>query len=476
MKSFVQSRRNFLRGSSGVLGTAALGQLFGQGLAGAEKANTPGVESFPQGDPKAKRVIFLFQAGGPSQMDLVDYKPMLRKYHGQELPKSVMGDTKFTGMVNGQASFPVVASPWEFKQYGQSGMWASELMPHLGSVADDICMINSMTTTQVDHDAAITFLQTGHQFSGRPSAGAWVSYGLGSECDDLPAFVVLMSDNGGAFLQDRHWGAGFLPSKYQGVRFGATAGEAVPFLSNPKGMDTEFRRRTLDDLAKLNRLRFEETLDPEIETRISQYEMAFRMQMSVPDLTDVSDEPESTFKLYGEEAKEKGTYANCCLVARRLAERGVRFTQVFQRGWDHHRNLPKNIVEFADCSDRANAALVTDLKQRGLLEDTLVVWGGEFGRTVFCQGKLTKDDFGREHHAKVFSMWLAGGGTKPGLVYGKSDEWSFHAAENPVPVHDLHATMMHLLGINHKRLTYRFQGRDYRLTDLAGNVVKGVLA
>jgi len=474
-KHSLLNRRDFLRGNAGVLGAAALSQLLpGAAQSARCDSNAPGVGGFPQFAPKARRVIFLFQGGGPSQIDLLDHKPMLQKFHGKDLPKSVKGDAMFTGMVNGQSSFPVVASPYKFKRHGQSGAWVSDLMPNFAKVVDEVCIINSMTTPQVDHDAAITYLQTGIQFAGRPSVGAWASYGLGSECADLPAFVVLMSDLGNAFLSDRHWGAGFLPSRHQGVKFGAGK-EPVKYLNNPGGINGALRRHTLDDLRKLNGLHHDVVGDPEIQTRISQYEMAYRMQMSVPELTNIADEPDSTFALYGEDARKSGTMANCALLARRLTERGVRFVQVFQRGWDHHSNLPKKMPELCEYSDRANAALLMDLKQRGLLEDTLVIWGGEFGRTVFCQGKLEADNFGREHHGLCFTMWLAGAGIKPGLVYGSSDDWSFHVAANPVTIHDLYATIFHQLGINHEALTFRFQGRDYRLTDLYGNVVKPIL-
>ncbi len=475
----MQTRRQFLgKTAAGALGLTAFRDLLVRdlGAAAGRRSNPAGVSGFPGNNPKAKRVIFLFQAGAPSQIDLLDYKPGLKKWHGTDLPQSVKGDTKFTGMVNGQDGFPVVASPWGFSQYGKNGTWVSDLMPHLGSIVDEICIIKSVITTQVDHDNAITYMQTGHQLSGRPCAGAWLSYGLGSVCDDLPAFVVLVPDKGNAFLHDRHWGSGFLPSRYQGVRFGATPGEPVPFLNNPKGIDSKSRRRTLDDIRAFNALHRDTVHDPEIDARIAQYEMAFRMQTSVPGLTDVSDEPESILKLYGEDARTPGTYAYQCLLARRLAERGVRFTQVFQRGWDHHEGLLEKMPEYSAYTDRANAALVLDLKQRGMLDDTVVVWGGEFGRTVFSQGDIHKDNFGREHHPYVFTMWAAGGGFKPGAAYGESDDFSFRPVLDPVPVHDLYATLLHQLGIDHKALTYRFQGRDYRLTDLAGNVVRGLVA
>ncbi len=473
------TRRKFLQSTAGMIGLAAVNQLLGRATAGVPRpaaANPPGVSGFPQFAPKAKRVIFLFQAGGPSQVDLLDYKPGLAKWHGIDLPKSVMGDAKFTGMVNGQSAFPVVASPWKFQQHGRSGAWVSELMPKFAGVVDEVCLINSMTTPQIDHDAAITYLQTGYQFAGRPTVGAWAAYGLGSECDDLPAYIVIRTRKGGSFLIDRHWGSGFLPSRYQGIRFGGNDREVVSYLDNPPGITSDLRRRTIEDLRALNSVHHAVAGDPEIETRINQYEMAFRMQMSVPDVVDFKREPENTFALYGDDARVPGTYAHGALLARRLIERGVRFVQLFQGGWDHHDNLPKKNIEFCNYTDRANAALILDLKQRGLLEDTLVVWGGEFGRTVFCQGKLEQKNFGREHHGLCFSMWLSGGGVKPGMVYGKTDDWSFRVTENPVTVHDLYATILHLLGVKHESLTYRHQGRDFRLTDLAGQVVKDILA
>ncbi len=471
------TRRNLFNGAGSLLATTALQQLLGSGSAMAARpaANPPGVSGFPDVAPKAKRVIYLFQAGGPSQIDLFDYKPLLKKWDGKDLPDSVMDGAQFTGMVAGQSRFPVVASKWGFQQHGQSGAWVSELFPEFAKVVDDVCLIQSMTTTQVDHDAAITYLQTGHQIAGRPTIGSWASYGLGSENNDLPAYVALRSKEGGSFLVDRHWGSGFLPSRHQGIRVGGAGDEPVQYLSNPDGITKRIRSRTIGDIAAFNRMEAERVGDPEIETRISQFEMAARMQTSVPELADISNEPKHILDLYGPDVTEPGTYAYNALMARRLAERGVRFTQLFQGGWDQHSNLPKNIEKYSAYTDRANAALIIDLKQRGMLEDTLVVWGGEFGRTVFCQGKLTRDNFGREHHRLGFTMWMAGGGVKPGLVYGKTDDWSFRVAENPVSTHDLNATILHQLGIRHKQLTYRFQGRDFRLTDLYGNVVGDIL-
>ena len=471
------SRRRVLKGLGGAMATSALTQLLGSTDAHAaeQRANPPGVAGFPEFPAKAKRIIYLFQAGGPSQIDLFDYKPLLEKWDRKELPKEVMRGAKFTGMVNGQSSFPVVAPRWRFGQHGQSGAWVSELFPEFAKVVDDVCFVKSMTTTQVDHDAAITYIQSGHQIAGRPTMGAWVAYGLGSVCENLPAFVALRTEKGGSFLIDRHWGAGFLPSRYQGIRVGGTGDEPVKYLKNPEGISDTLRQQTISDITDFNSQHRQLVGDPEIDTRIAQFEMAARMQMSVPELADFSDEPEHILELYGDDVTQPGSYAYNALMARRLAERGVRFIQLFQGGWDQHANLPKQIKEYSVYTDRANAALIKDLKLRGMLDDTLVVWGGEFGRTVFCQGKLTKANFGREHHHLGFTVWLAGGGVKPGITYGGTDEWSFRAVENPVPVHDLNATILHHLGINHKHLTYRFQGRDFRLTDLAGQVVKEIL-
>jgi len=462
------NRRYFLGRTAKGIGAAAL-----TGLLARE-----GRAALPHFAPRAKRVIFLFQHGGPSQVETLDYKPFLRTVHGQEMPRSVIGNQRLTGMTAGQVAFPVMASPWSFAQYGQSGTWVSELMPHLARVVDEICVIKSMTTPQIDHDAAATFMQTCLQFPGRPSAGAWVAYGLGSESEDLPAFVVMVSNGKPSSIPiyDRMWGSSFLPSRYQGVRFGGT-NEPVLFLKNPPGMSPRMRRRTLDDLAALNELNYREFGDPEIRTRIAQYELAFRMQTSVPELTDVSGEPQSTFDLYGEEARRPGTYAANCLLARRLVERGTRFVQLFHRGWDAHFDIPRDMPRQCGQTDQATAGLIADLKARGLLEDTLVIWGGEFGRSTFSQGSNpTLKKFGRDHHGRCFTMFLAGGGVKGGLSYGASDKWAFNIAENPVSVYDLYATVFHLLGLDHERLTYRFQGRDYRLTDLYGKVVRGILA
>ncbi|MEP7365795.1 MAG: DUF1501 domain-containing protein [Acidobacteriota bacterium] len=467
------TRRHFFARTATGLGTAALSTLLGaEGM-----KPTGGLPGFPNFAPKAKRVIYLFQHGAPSQLDIFDYKPQLAEARGKDLPASIRMGQRLTGMTAYQASFPVAPSIFKFAQSGKSGMWLSELIPHTASVADDICLVKTLHTEAINHDPAVAFFQTGFQLAGRPSMGAWVSYGLGSENQDLPAFVVMVSQGTGnaQALADRAWGAGFLPSKYQGVKFRA-GGDPVLYLSNPPGYDSSARRRYLDDLAKLNEVSQQEIQDPEISTRIAQYEMAFRMQTSVPELTDLSKEPDSTFELYGPDSRKPGSYAANCILARRMAERGVRFIQLFHRGWDQHGNLPREIKQQCQQTDQPSAALVKDLKQRGLLDDTLIVWGGEFGRTVYSQGTLTETNYGRDHHPRCFSMWLAGGGIKPGLTYGETDDFSYNIAEKPMEIHDLHATMMHLLGVDHTKLTYKFQGRHYRLTDVHGQVVKEILS
>ena len=474
-RNSVAGRRAFLSQTAGGLGAIALASLLARDSEAAPRANAPGIDGLPNLPVKAKRVIYLFQSGAPSQIDLFDEKPALADLRATELPESIRKGQRLTGMTSTQESFPVAPSMFKFKRHGQSGVNLSELLPHTAKIADDICVVRSMFTEAINHDPAITFFQTGFQLAGRPSIGSWLSYGLGSDNDDLPAFVAMVSGEGGQPLYDRLWGSGFLPTKYQGVRF-RSAGDPVLFLSNPKGLDSGTRRRMLDDLAQLNSLRFDEVGDPEISTRTAQYEMAFRMQTSVPDLIDLSSEPDHIFELYGQDAKVPGTFAYNCLLARRLAERGVRFTQLFHRGWDQHAKLPTAIGKQCKDTDQASAALVLDLKQRGLLEDTLIVWGGEFGRTVYCQGNLTKDDYGRDHHPRCFSLWLAGGGIKGGQTYGSTDDYSYNITENPVHVHDLHATLLHCLGIDHTKLTFRFQGRRYRLTDVHGSVVEELLA
>ena len=462
------TRRHFLARTGYGLGTAALGSLL--------SASTAGELHFPA---KAKRVIFLFQSGGPSHLDLFDYKPDLGAQFDKDLPDSVRQGQRITGMVSGQTRLPVQPSRYAFSQAGESGNWFSELLPHTKGVGDELCVVRSMFTEAINHDPAITFMQSGSQLPGRPSMGAWLDYGLGSVNENLPAFVVMNSlpSNGNADqgLLSRLWGSGFLPSKHQGVQLRST-GDPVLYLNDPAGLTRERRRTMLDGLGEMNRLALQQEGDPEIETRIAQYEMAFRMQASVPDLLDLKNESDATYQLYGEEAKKPGTFARNCLMARRLAERGVRFIQLYHRGWDHHGDLVGRIKGQAFDIDQASAGLITDLKQRGMLDDTLVIFGGEFGRTVYAQGGASHDNYGRDHHGKAFSLWMAGGGIKRGLSYGKTDDFGFNVIENPVHVHDLHATLLQCLGIDHERLTYRFQGRSFRLTDVHGKVIKELLA
>ncbi len=471
-----ETRRHLLTQGVQSVGFAALATLMGEsGVAKADQStHGAGLAGFPNLPVRAKRVISLFQSGAPSQIDLFDFKPGLATLRGSELPDSIRQGQRLTGMTSGQASFPIAPSKFQFAQHGESGAWISELLPYTSKIADDLCFIKTMHTEAINHDPAITFMQTGAQLAGRPSLGAWLSYGLGSENADLPAFVAMISGSGDQPLYDRLWGSGFLPTRYAGVKF-RSLGDPVLFLSNPPGISSQLRRGLLDDLAAMNQLKLQETGDPEISTRISQYEMAYRMQTSVPELTDISSEPVSTFDLYGEDAKKPGTFAWNCLLARRLCERGVRFVQLFHRGWDQHLELPKNITLQCRVTDQPTAALVQDLKQRGLLEDTLVVWGGEFGRTVYCQGKLTPEDYGRDHHPRCFTIWLAGAGIKSGVTIGETDDFSYNIVRDPVHIHDLNATILHVLGIDHTKLTFKFQGRHYRLTDVHGELVQSIL-
>jgi hypothetical protein len=471
------TRRTFLRQSGGGIGLAALGGLLAGGSSThAHAAMLPG---FPNHAPKAKRIIYLFQSGAPSQMDLFDPKPEMSGQRGKDLPESIRKGQRLTTMTSGQKSFPIAPSIFKFAQYGQSGAWFSEVMPHMASIADEWCIVRSMHTEAINHDPAITFMQTGSQLAGRPSIGAWTAYGLGSENSDLPSYVVLTSfgtgRKGDQPLYDRLWSAGFLPAKYQGVKF-RNKGEPVLYLNNPVGMDRALRRDSLDELGELNQHQHSHLGDPEIQNRIAQYELAFRMQASVPELTDFSNESESVLASYGPEVRTPGTYAANCLLARRLAERDVRFIQLFHMGWDHHGGLPPAVRGQCSDTDQPTAALIKDLKQRGLLEDTLIVWGGEFGRTIYSQGAITETSYGRDHHPRCFTMLLAGAGLKKGLTYGATDEFCYNITENPVHVHDLNATILHLMGVDHTRLTYRYQGRDFRLTDVHGNLVNGILA
>ncbi len=462
----MQTRRQLLNTA---LGTAAVASLMrGEGLAAT------GLTHFA---PTAKRVVYLFQSGGPSHIELLDEKPELRRLHGTELPDSIRQGQRLTGMTSGQSSFPVIASKFAYRTCGEAGVRVSELLPHTGDVIDDICLIRSMHTEAINHDPAITFIQTGSQQPGRPSLGAWASYGLGSEAEDLPAFLVLISHGSGSDanqgLLERLWGSGFLPSNHQGVKL-RSSGDPVLYLNDPKGLDRSLRRDMLNRIAALNRKKLEESGDPEIATRISQYEMAFRMQSSVPELVDLSKEPESTFQLYGDDARKPGTFAANCLLTRRLFEKGVRFVQLYHRGWDQHGGLPANLPKQCRDIDQPQAALIRDLKQRGMLDDTLIIWGGEFGRTVYGQGGL-QDNYGRDHHGRCFSMWLAGGGIRGGQVIGQTDDYAYNIVQDPIHIHDLNATILRCLGFDHELLTFRYQGRDFRLTDIHGRVVDQML-
>ena len=482
---FMTRRQLFGRGAKGI-GAAALAWLMNPKLLSGLPARaglgvdskTGGLAGLPHFAPRAKRVIFLHQSGAPSQIDLYDYKPKLNELRGHDLPPSVRKGQRITGMTSGQDSLPLTPSIFKFSQHGVSGTWISELLPHTAKIVDDIAIIRTVHTEAINHDPAITFVQTGSQQPGRPSMGAWVSYGLGSENRNLPDYVVLISQANAEIndqpLFSRLWGSGFLRSEHQGVKFRAS-GDPVLYLSDPPGINSVTRRRMLDSLADLNRMKVQAFSDPEIETRIAQYEMAYRMQTSVPELMDLSDEPDCIFELYGPDSRKPGTYAANCLLARRLIERDVRFVQLYHRGWDQHGNLPRDIVLQCRGTDQASAALVIDLKQRGLLDETLVFWGGEFGRTVYCQGRLTETNYGRDHHPRCFTIWMAGGGIKPGINVGETDDFSYNIVSEPVHIHDLQATILHCLGVDHKRLTFKFQGRHFRLTDIHGNVIQKVL-
>jgi hypothetical protein len=485
-RSLQLNRRAFLSKSALGIGGAALASLLGlrffrpnaQGILQEDQSGLQGIMEALHHPAKAKRVIYLFQSGGPSQLELFDYKPLLNKMRGQDLPESVRNGQRLTGMTSGQDAFPLVGSQFNFQQHGESGAWMSDLLPYTSKIADELCVIKSMYTEAINHDPAITFFQTGSQQPGRPSIGSWLSYGLGSSNENLPAFTVLLSRGtgrpNGQPLYSRLWGNGFLHSLHQGVQFRA-AKDPVLYLNDPAGLDRAARRRMLDQLEALNHQQYEETHDPEINSRIAQYEMAYRMQTSVPEVMDVGKEPDYIYQMYGPDATTPGTYAANCLLARRLAEKGVRFIQLYHMGWDQHDNLPGAIARQAKDVDQASAALVMDLKQRGMLEDTLVIWGGEFGRTNYSQGVLTDTNYGRDHHPRCFTMWMAGGGVKPGMIYGETDDFGYNITENPVHVHDFQATMLHLLGIDHERLTYKYQGRRFRLTDVEGHLVKDIM-
>ncbi len=479
------TRRQALGRSASGLGTAALGtaalagSLATEANAASSSISSGGILQRPHHRPTAKRVIYLFMSGAPSQIDMWDHKPEMEKHYDKDLPESIRRGQRITTMTSGQSRFPIAPSVYKFARHGESGTSISELLPHTASIVDKLAVVRSVYTEAINHDPAITFIQTGHQQPGRPSLGAWLNYGLGSPNQDLPGFVVLTSSWTGRkdaqALYSRLWGSGFLPSAHQGVAL-RSKGDPVLYLSNPKGIDRKMRRRMLDGLAELNQHQFEQNGDPEIQSRIKQYELGYRMQSSVPDLVDFKDEPEHILDMYGPDVRKPGTFAASCLMARRMAERGVPLTQIFIRGWDQHFNVTGHLPKQCRDIDQPCAALIMDLEQRGMLDDTLVVWGGEFGRTIYCQGKLSRKNYGRDHHPRCFTMWMAGGGIKGGLSYGKTDDFSYNIDENPVHIHDINTTILHCLGIDHERLTYRFQGRDYRLTDVHGKVVTALLA
>jgi hypothetical protein len=484
LKQFYEGkRREFLKGSVLGLGSVALGSLMGCGnkkngglttLPMEEDINKPLIN--PHFLPKAKRVIYLFQSGGPSQMELFDYKPKLYEMHGQEIPESVIGKNRISGMVSNQYSFPLAMPSAVFSQHGANGTYLSEHIPNIASIVDDLCIVRSMFTEQINHEPAVIFTQTGNQLSGRPCIGSWLSYGLGSMNENLPSFIVMLSKGGGDQpISNASWSNGFLPSHHQGVQFMSTS-DPVPFLNNPSGIDRMDRRKALDFIKHINRMQNETWKDPEVESQINQHEMAYRMQMAIPSITDLSDEPQHILDMYGEDVLKPGTFAYNCLIARRLAERDVRFIQLYHLGWDHHGGLYSGIRRATKQTDQASAALVKDLKQRGLLDDTLVIWGGEFGRTSFSQGMLTPQGFGRDHHPGCYTIWMAGGGVKPGLVYGETDDFAHNVVKDKVHVHDFQATLMHLMGIDHEKFIYKAQGRRYRLTDVAGKVVHDLIA
>lgn len=472
------TRRHFLTRAGLGIGSIALGSLLAPGIFGRKQEE---LETLPLGvaqfAPKAKRVIYLFQNGAPSQLETFDYKPKLNEMMGQDLPASIRMGQRLTGMTANQEKFPLVGSAFEFKQHGKSGAWVSSMFPHMASIVDDICIIKTIHTEAINHDPALTFFQTGAQQGNRPSMGAWTSYGLGSENKNLPAYCVLLSRGrgNGQGVYSKLWTNGFLDSVHQGVVF-SSGEDPILYLNNPDGQDRSSRRDMLDQLSKLNSMAFDQYGDPEIQSKIQQYEMSYRMQTAVPELTDLSKEPDHIIRMYGPECLVPGTYAANCLLARKLSESGVRFVQLYHQGWDQHGNLVGEMPLQAQDVDRASAALVKDLKQRGLLDETLVIWGGEFGRTNYCQGNLGKDNYGRDHHPKCFSIWMAGGGIKPGTVYGETDEFGYNIVKDPVSVHDFHATIQHLMGIDHEKLTYKHLGRRYRLTDIAGQIVPGIMA
>jgi hypothetical protein len=471
------NRRKFLSRMSIGLGSAALGSLLIPDLFSSSSPEEAIMQGLPHFAPKAKRVIYLFQNGAPSQLETFDYKPLLNKMVGQNLPESIRNGQRLTGMTASQTTFPLVGSYFGFKQYGNSGAWVSDLFPHMSKIVDDICIVKTMHTEAINHDPALTFFQSGAQQGNRPSMGSWVSYGLGTENSNLPAFCVLLSrgKGNGQGVYSKLWTNGFLDSVHQGVQF--SSGEnPILYLQDPDGMDRNTRRKMVDQIAALNEMELKNFGDPETAAKISQYEMAYRMQTAVPEIMDTSRESEDIIKLYGADCLVPGTYAANCLLARKLSESGVRFVQLYHQGWDQHGNLPNEMKGQALDVDRPSAALITDLKQRGLLDETLVIWGGEFGRTNYCQGKIAPENYGRDHHPRCFSIWMAGGGIRPGMVYGETDELGYNIVQNPVHVHDFQATVLHQMGLDHEKLTYKFQGRRYRLTDLYGSVVKDIIA
>lgn len=470
-------RRNFLNKTAMGMGAMALQQLLSPMHTQAQSLEETILNALPAIAPKAKKVLYLFMAGGPSQFETFDYKPKLRELYSTNLPDSIRKGQRLTGMSANQSVLPVVPSLYDFKRHGKSGTWVSEILPYTAQVVDELCVIPSMFTEQINHDPAITFFQTGHQLPGRPSIGSWLSYGLGSENKNLPAFIVLVSKDASKDqpLYSRLWGNGFLPSEHQGVQF-RSGNDPVLFLQNPEGYDGNDRREMLDHLKQLNELQQESWGDPEINARISQYEMAFRMQTAVPEIMDTTKESDEVFNLYGPSSRDKGSYAANCILARKLLEKDVRFVQLYHQGWDNHGGLPSNIKYQCKQIDQPTAALITDLKRRGMLEDTLVIWGGEFGRTVYSQGKVSKTDYGRDHHPRCFTMWMAGAGVKKGITFGQTDDFSYNIVKDPVHVHDFHATLLHLMGIDHEQLTYKVQGRRFRLTDVHGKLVKGIIS
>ena len=472
------NRRKFLSRLSLGVGSLALGSLLVPDLfSGKSEAEDAMMNALPHFAPKAKRVIYLFQNGAPSQLESFDYKPELIKRMGEELPESIRGTQRLTGMTAGQSSFPLVGSNYKFNQYGESRAWISEVFPNTAGIVDDICIVKSMHTDAINHDPALTFFQTGAQVGNRPSMGSWLSYGLGSENSNLPAFSVLLSRGrgNGQGVYSKLWSNGFLNATHQGVQF-SNSEDPVLYLKDPESMSRSERRKMIDQIAAMNDISMQQFNDPEIAAKVKQYEMAYRMQTAVPEMTDISKEPESIIKLYGPDCLVPGTYAANCLLARKLSESGVRFVQLYHQGWDQHGNLPNEMRLQAEDVDQASAALITDLKQRGLLDETLVIWGGEFGRTNYCQGKIQVDNYGRDHHPRAFSIWMAGGGVKSGMVYGETDDFGYNISENPVHVHDFQATVLHLMGIDHERMTYKHLGRRYRLTDVSGKVVKDIIA